>query len=190
MNTDCMEYRELLRERFDAGMPVDDGAPDHADRCPECAAYRHNLVAMEDAFAALPLEAPRNVLVQRVKARIAAAPAHANELRWWLPAAALLACALSAGAIWYFAVPVDPWTWWDYANQAAAASDWAQGVESFEADLAAVQEYWDSFSAPFASYPATLLWGVAICVIVLLAALNGTEAYRLRTVSARPRQRR
>ncbi|MBM3288598.1 MAG: hypothetical protein FJY92_00460 [Candidatus Hydrogenedentes bacterium] len=180
MNTDCSTYRETLRTRCDAGAGMADGAPDHADECAACAAYRDELIAFSDAFAAVPLEVPRNALVQRVKARLADEPAYANDVRAWLSAAGALACALLVGAALYFGAPVDPWTWWDYAIETGATPEWMLRGTTFDAEVAIAQGYWNEFSALLAPYSSTAMWSAAAAAALVLVALNGAEAYRLR----------
>lgn len=188
MNTDCAAYRESLRARFDDGAPLGPEAPDHADHCAACAAYRSELCALDDAFAAMPFEVPRNALAHRVKARLAAEPAYTNDARWWLPAAAALACSLVIGAAWYFAVPVDPWTWWDYANRSGATPAWMLREISFNAELATAQAYWGRFAALLAPFSSSLVWTVVAAAALVLAGVNGAEAYRLRTAANPSRQ--
>jgi hypothetical protein len=183
MNVDCTTYRESLRRHFDTGADIARDTPDHAAECAGCAGYRDELIALTDAFAVIPLEIPRNALTQRVKSRLALEPVYANDARWWLPAAAAFACALLVGATLYYSVPIDPWTWWDLANQSGATPEWMSREMSLTDDLAMAQGYWDDFSAMFTSISTPLLWTVAAAAAVFLAGLNGAEAYRLRVAS-------
>ncbi|NUM54872.1 MAG: hypothetical protein HUU46_14595 [Candidatus Hydrogenedentes bacterium] len=184
MTNECGIYRAQLREAFDAGAGPPDGG--HASTCAECAVYRDTLWSIAASLAAMPLEVPRNALKQRVKMRLAAEPSYANDARWWLPAAAVAACALLVGLTVYYAVPTDPYLWWDYANQTAATPDWLLREMSITEDVAAVQRYWSDFTAVFASVSSPLLWAVAAAAVVLLVCLNGAEAYRLRLAAGEP----
>ncbi len=183
MNTDCTAYRDSLRARFDAETAFAQDARDHAAECAECAAYREELIALTNAFSAMPLDIPRNALAQRVKSRLALEPACSNDARWWFPAAAAFACVLLVGATLYYSVPIDLWTWWDLANQSGATPEWMLREMSLTDDLAMAQGYWDDFSALFTLVSTPLLWTVAAAAAVFLAGLNGAEAYRLRVTS-------
>jgi hypothetical protein len=179
MNSGCAEYREALRAHFDNGddQPI---THDHVHACQSCAAYRNELIALHVAFAAMPLEMPRNALAQRVKARLAAEPAFANDVRWWMPATIACSVALLVALTVYFAVPIDPWTWWDYASRPAATPQWMLGEMSFTGELLAAQAYWNDFSGVFRGVSTRVLWSVAALAALFLAGLNGAKAYRLR----------
>jgi len=183
MNNDCKTYRESLRERFDAEADIARDTPDHAAECAGCAVYREELIALANAFSAMPLDIPRNALAQRVKSRNTLEPVCSNDARWWFPAAAAFACALLVGATLYYSVPIDPWTWWDLANQSGATPEWMSREMSLADDLAMTQGYWNDFSAMFTSISTPLLWTVAAAAAIFLAGLNGAEAYRLRVAS-------
>ncbi len=182
MNEACNQYRESLCAQFDAGLALEVAAQDHAASCAECAAYRERLAAMNNAFFAMPLEAPRNALVQRVKAQVAAEHVYTNDVRWWLPAASLCACALLCVAIVYFAVPVDPWTWWDYASETSATPRWMLGEVSLAREIASAQALWNDVTGLLAPFSTPLLWILAGLAAVVLTAVNSAEAYRLRTI--------
>ena len=182
MNNTCNEYRDSLRERFDTGLGLAEVAGDHAATCAECRAYRDQLAAVDAALFAMPLEVPRNVLVQRVKSRLAAEPAYTNDARWWLPAASLCAGALLCACVLYFAVPIDPWTWWDYASESSATPQWMLGEISLAHEIASAQALWNEVSELLAPFSTPLLWMLAGLAAVVLATVNGAEAYRLRTI--------
>lgn len=183
MNTECTTYREALHVSFDAGEVIAANLAIHAEQCAACAAYRDELAALDAAFLAIPLEVPRNALAQRVKARLAAEPAHANDARWWLPSAAVLACTIAVCAAWYFAVPVDPWTWWEYANQTGPTPEWLVRETPLDAEFAAMQLYWNGFSGYLGSFSSSLMWTVVATGALIVAGLNGAEAYRLRVAT-------
>ena len=182
MNDVCKQYRESLIAKFDAGLGLDDVALDHAADCAECRAYSNQMVALNAAFLVMPLEVPRNALMQRVKSRIASEPAYTNDARWWLPAAALCACTLLCIAVVYFALPVDPWTWWDYANETSATPQWMLGEVSLSREIASAQALWSNISEMLAPFSTPLLWTFAGLAALVLATVNGAEAYRLRTM--------
>lgn len=190
MKQDCVTYRALLRERFDAGAPLEVEGPEHAEACADCAAFRERLLGFAGAFGAMPLEVPRNALTQRVKSRLAAEPAYSNDTRWWLPAAALCACALLVCTVLYYSVPLDPAVWWDFANESSVTPAWLSGEFSLANDLAMMQVYWNDVSTVFALSSSPLLWAVATAAVILLAGLNGAEAYRLRIGPDAPAQNR
>lgn len=182
MNDVCNEYRVSLRERFDAGLAVEEVSEDHAATCPDCRAYREQVAALNAALFMMPLEVPRNALVQRVKSRLAAEPAYANDARWWLPAASLCAGALLCVCVLYFAVPIDPWTWWDYASETSVTPQWMLGEISLAQEFASAQALWNDVSEVLAPFSTPLLWMLAGLAAALLTAVNGAEAYRLRTM--------
>lgn len=182
MNDTCKRYRESLRAQFDARLDIEDAAEEHAASCAECRAYRDQIAALDAAFFAMPLEAPRNALMQRVKSRIAAEPVYANDARWWLPAAALCSCALLSIAIVYFAVPVDPRAWWNYANETSVTPQWMLGEISLSGEIASAQAMWGDLSELLAPFSTPLLWAFAGLAAVVLTAVNGAEAYRLRAI--------
>jgi len=182
MNDACKQYRELLRAQFDAELDLENVAHDHAADCGDCRAYRDQMAALNAAFFAMPLEVPRNALMQRVKSRIASEPAYTNDARWWLPAAALCACALLCIAVVYFALPVDPWTWWDYASETSATPQWMLGEISLSHEIASAQALWSYMSEMLAPFSTPLLWTFAGLAALVLATVNGAEAYRLRTM--------
>ena len=182
MNDTCSKYRMSLREQFDAGLGLEEVTDDHAATCPECRAYHEQMAALNAAFFMMPLEVPRNVLVQRVKSRLAAEPAYANDARWWLPAASLCAGALLCACVLYFAGPIDPWAWWDYANETSATPQWMLGEISLAQEIASAQTLWHDLSGALAPFSTPLLWMLAGLAAALLMAVNGAEAYRLRTM--------
>ncbi|MCL4691583.1 MAG: hypothetical protein KJ060_03625 [Candidatus Hydrogenedentes bacterium] len=54
----CATVKAWLRERFDQGLPLEEGFETHLESCDTCRAYVERLRALESSFADLPVEAP------------------------------------------------------------------------------------------------------------------------------------
>ncbi len=54
----CATVKAWLRERFDQGLPLEEGFETHLESCEKCRAYLERLRALEASFADLPVEAP------------------------------------------------------------------------------------------------------------------------------------
>lgn len=67
----CATIKAWMRERFDQGLPLEDGFETHLETCDKCRAYVERLRALETSFADLPFEAPspdfENDLVAQVR---------------------------------------------------------------------------------------------------------------------------
>ena len=90
--------------------------------------------------------------------------------------------AVNFVAIVYFAVPVDPWTWWDYASETSATPRWMLGEVSLAREIASAQGLWNDVTGLLAPFSTPLLWFLAGLAAVVLTAVNSAEAYRLRTI--------
>ncbi|HRI86980.1 MAG TPA: hypothetical protein PLJ47_15790 [Candidatus Hydrogenedentes bacterium] len=190
MNEHCRKYRDTLHAQFDGGLVMEVAAHEHAAECLECRAYCDQLRTLNSALLALSLEMPRNALVQRVKSSVAAEPLYTNDAHWWLPAAAACTVVLLSGLLLYFAVPVDPARWWDYANQPSTTPSWMLGEISLVEELASLERYWANSSARLDSLSTPLWSGVAGVATLFLVAFNGAKAYSLRTASNQSSYRR
>ena len=179
MTMDCETYRRSLGRKFDAGEDLHCIDSAHASQCDACAAYRENLVALNSAFRDLPLELPRPGFHADLKRRLAGEMSRGEDVRWWIPAAAVVACLIAALGVWYYAVPLDPFVWWNALNERAVTPAWMTGEASWQQDLDLLEQYWDDGAALLAQVSGPGLWGASIAALVIVIVFNASEARRL-----------
>lgn len=187
---DCSDFRTRLDAAFDSGVPA--AAWPRAQACEACETYRERLSALSEAMPRLPLETPPPRLLRDISARVAREPAvapaaGADDFRWSIRAAALIACALVAGLAWYYPIPTDWARLFDGA--AVAFKPDLKGLESTAHEL--VRDASELLQTPvFSSLSNRALWSAAAIATVAMLLANGIELWRARINADNRRTRR
>lgn len=177
----CDDAKALLRERFDAGLPLDRDLSGHVESCLACRRYRTRLEALDRCLAELPGEAPAPGFAARVRAGIAADARRRrflDRLVWGGAAAATAAVAATLG--WLYPIELQPRTWWQALRDAIPdlrLSDWQAAATGTADMLRAAQSSLREPVGLLPEMPPALAWSAAASLVLFLLLFNVFEAH-------------
>lgn len=167
----CATVKAWLRERFDQGLPLEDGFETHFETCDKCRAYLERLRALESHFADMSVESPsprfEDMLIARMRGEI-----QASAKAWGAGVAVVVSIAL---VVVGWRVPVvayvDAWL----AHAAAWQPDFGSFLGAFMPFVEWGREAWASIEFPgfLRSVQSPWISGASIAVLaVILVAFN------------------
>lgn len=101
----CASVKAWMRERFDQGLPIEDGFEPHLESCEGCRVYAEKLLALDAGLSRLTVEPPSPRFEAELAARIRherQAPSHV-----WAAALALATACVFVAAGWL--LPIVPY---------------------------------------------------------------------------------
>jgi len=177
----CDAYRKTLQDRFDLGEDIEAFTSTHAADCPDCQAYRADLLGLANELSSLNLAPAPDGLPQRIVAHVHAHGVdHGMRLRDYALVAAIAAVA-SVAVGWYMPYSFDvanlwtqPVAWWSNVSDVLASGLATTWIETARASLTDVRSSMPAMS-PLVLWPALAV----TCVSAL--AFNAFFAVRFRT---------
>jgi hypothetical protein len=177
----CNEYRKALQDRFDCGEDLTGFTSAHAAKCPDCQAYRADLLALANELASLEAVPAPEDLPRRIVAHVRANGVDYNMRLRDYAAVAAVATVFSVAAGWYMPYSFDSATiwmqtaaWWSNAYDVMASGMSTAWIESARASLSDVRSSMPAMS-PLVLWPALAV----TCLSAL--AFNAFFAVRFRT---------
>jgi hypothetical protein len=177
----CNDTQKLLRERFDAGLALNETETGHVDTCIVCQAYRARLNRLNDALFAMPLEPFPDALASGILHRVYD---YREENRLSIADGVTLLTALgliTAALGWYFPIAIDPTSIWSHAQAWLISVDpaWSAAilVEQLDQLRAAAESGFTSAWMP----SRLIIWSALLVTFSGVVMLNGYVALRLRT---------